>query len=460
MVCESPTNINNVGAQYHGDMVASIADRVGSTLASGVGAIYVHASLNPHYRSKYEQALLEPVRRLTENQGISVINTSMGWDDENLSFRAGLEDEERGLWNIAAFVIDSAGNDGRYGEKGDFDFAEQKHNAVSHAPPLTVHVGAAATGADGKWHVEGYSSGNSPTLVAPVFPNHAAIWDPSRKPEVLTGTSSAAPYASGVLAALDRRYGQYLTREQILYALMATCERVEDVSPYEKKTPEHKTLNYVTNKSGLAYNPEYAGFGLIQPYAADKLLSQMVALTQQNPQSITLPEEEAVPVDMPPVLTQTKNDRGLYSYDIEMPPGLVLKTTLDMEFAGEFGEVSVVSPSGTRLPLVRSWLKKVPPGSVPDLFSISTSHGWAGEPLGGTWRVESTEPIIKLQMNQHHFKQNDIVGQLNIPKLLTTPTPSLANAKPLDALQPGREALRVKHCKKGLAADAAAKRAL
>ena len=460
VVFESPTNINNVGAEYHGHMVTSIADRVGSNLLSGVGATYVQASVNPNYRQRYESYCPESVRKLAEHQGISVISTSMGWEDVSVSFRGTLNKEELDLWNISAFVVDSAGNDGRYGEDGDWDLAVQKQNAVSHAPPLTVHVGAAAADANGKWHIEGYSSANSPTFVAPVFPNRSAIWDPSRPPEVLTGTSAAAPYVSGVLAALDRRYGKYLTREQILYALMATCERVEDVTPWDKKTPKQETLDYVTNTAGLAYNPEYAGFGVIKPYQADKLLSHMVALTQEKPLSITLPEEEAVRVDTPAATEQIKNDKGLYSYDIEMPAGRVLKTTLDMEFANNFGEVSIVSPSGTRLPLVRSWLSVVPEGAAPDLFGMSTSHGWAGEKLAGTWRVESTQPIIKLQMNQHHFKENDIIGQLDIPKLLATPTPSLRNAKPLDELQPGRAVKRTMHLEQGVAAEASAKRAL
>jgi hypothetical protein len=351
------------------------------------------------------------------------------------------------LWNIAAFVVDSTGNDGRHGQNGDWRFATQKHNAVSHAPPLAVHVGAAAADTEGKWHIEGYSSANSPTFVAPVFPNYAALWDPSREPEGLTGTSAAAPYVSGVLAALDRRYGKYLTREQILYAMMATCEQVEDVRPSGNKTRAAKPLDYFTNKAGLAYNPEYAGFGLIQPYAADKLLSQMVALTQATPQSITLPEEDEVWMTMLPPEQQPKNESGHYVCDIQMKAGIALKTTLDMEFADKFGEVWLTSPRGTRLPLVKSSLPVSPSGQVVEKnsFSMSTTHGFAGEPLVGTWRVESTEPIIKLQMNQHHFKENDIVSQLDIPKLLAADIPSLANAKPLNDLQPGWAALRVLH---------------
>jgi hypothetical protein len=92
VICESPTNKNNVGAEYHGAMVTSIADRVGSNLVPGVGAIYVQASLNPIYRRTYESSLEESVGKLAENQGISVINTSMGWDDGNLSFRGGLKE--------------------------------------------------------------------------------------------------------------------------------------------------------------------------------------------------------------------------------------------------------------------------------------------------------------------------------------------------------------------------------
>lgn len=426
---------------YHGSMVSAVANRVGNNLEPGVETLFVHAGINSHYRKQHQPQLTAPVSELIANQGVPVIHTSIGWDDDHLSFKDGLEEQTDELWKVTAFVVDSAGNNGACDSAGNTNAPFQKHNAVSHSPPLVVHVGAAAKDAQGNWNVEGYSSANSPTFLGRVAPDKKALWNKNLAPEALTGTSIAAPDVSGLLAALNRRYGAYLTREQILYAIIATCDRVDHVNAYAEqiggklwqKTPARKALQYVANAAGLHYNPEYAGFGLIRPQKADALLAQMVQLTQANSATITVPVEERKKISIPNIDEQPIDERGNYVYEISMPSGIALKTTLDLEFAEKYGAVSVISPSGTRLPLTMS---KRPPAAdgKKDLFSLSTTHGWAGEPLEGVWRIESSEPLRQLQMNQHHFMANDIVAQLDVNALLNAPRPMLANARPLTEL--------------------------
>lgn len=425
--------------RHHGEMVTAVGERVGRNLEPGVEAIYIKSALNPAYREAFEKPLVRPVKHLIENQGIPVMHTSIGWSDSALDFK-GLADQSDDLWKVTAFVTDSAGNEGYKGPDGEFEGPYQKHNSVSHAPPLVVHVGAAARREDGVWRVEGYSSANSPTFVAPVAPQNRALWDKEKGPGSLIGTSLAAPYAGGVLAALNRRYGLYLTREQILYALIATCEPVSSVAAFRPHTPTQKELTYMTNAKGLAYNPEYAGFGLIQPYKAEALLAQMVALTQKDSHSITVPIEDRIKVEIPENIPQSKDESGLYSYNVNMPKGIALKTTLDIEFAHAHGQVWLTSPSGTRIPLVMSRQLKYDDAMGKwnviqgNLFSLSTTHAWAGESLQGVWKVESTEPFKQMQLNQHHFMARDIVAQLNIAELLTADRPPLHNAKRLTEL--------------------------
>ena len=152
----------------HGELVAAVADHVGRSLTPGVETLYVQTSINPSYRATatnaagefIERQWLEPVNALMENQGVPVIHTSIGWQNENLNFRT-MGKQMRELWNVTAFVVDSAGNQGSLGYHNEPGSPYQKHNVVSHAPPLVVHVGAAAKDADGSWHAEGYSSANS-----------------------------------------------------------------------------------------------------------------------------------------------------------------------------------------------------------------------------------------------------------------------------------------------------------
>ena len=360
---------------FHGEVVATVCQQVGSALQPGVNAIYIQCDLNPSYREAFEKPMVETIKDLIENQGIPVIISSIGWDDLHLDFDKGLDEQSNHFWRVTAFVVDSAGNDGHYGEYGNLIVPRQKHNVISHAAPLVVHIGAAAQDANGNWAIEGYSAANSPTFLAPVAPSAGVLWKEDTADSVI-GTSVAGPYAGAVLTALNRRYGSYLTREQILFATIATCKPITRVSPYGKKTPAARNIAYTTNAAGLDYNPECGGFGLVDPAHADRLLAHMVAQTQKMPSTITVPTEQRVKIDLKKEAPVTKTPDGRFLYEITMPPGLALKTTIEVEFDNEFGMIALTSPSGTCFPMI---LSKSPKENLS--FGISTSHGWTGEPL-------------------------------------------------------------------------------
>jgi len=505
---------------HHGDVSAAISKVVGSSLATGVDSLYIHTPLDPDQRKSQDPDRFNSVKTLIENQGVPVIHTSIGWNDGSLDFDAGNEDKANHLWRVTAFLVDSAGNDGQLGYKDSPPPPVQKHNALTHFAPLVVHVGAASMDENGVWKIDGYSSANSPTFLAPVASNAKIHWNEpneGHQPANIMGTSAAAPYASGALAALNSVYGSYLTREQILYAVLATCTPINQVTAFGNKTPANKTIFYETNKAGLLYNPEYAGFGLIHIHKADKLLAQMVALTQKNPESITIPTEERVTMLNCETHQQVEKD-GSYSYKIKMPVGIALKTTVEADFGEEKnGSIKITSPAGTTLPMVMSKLDASIPLQIDSLcevfasndlndsqkenlcksinflleinlttedfannkellkksilnkynkqesghvktmlekcknidssaimaayekhtkhFGMSTCHGFAGENLEGEWTINSTTPIKRLRLNQHHFLEKDIVKDLNINQLLNAPAPNLQNAEPLEVIK-------------------------
>ena len=423
---------------HHGEVVSAIAHQVGNSLEPHVDTLYVHRSLNPSYRTAFQKDSVNSIKRLVENQGTPVLHTSIGWDDKLLDFDKGHEDQANHLWRVTAFVVDSAGNDGKNGGGNVRLIPYQKHNALTHFAPLVVHVGAAAMDAEGIWNIEGYSSANSPTFLAPVATRTHVIWSEAKGPKPVTGTSAAAPYVSGLLAALNHRYGAYLTREQILYAVMATSTPITHVNAYPPQTKQEEKIVYKPNAAGLLYNPEYAGFGLVFPQKADRLLANMVALTAQHPESITVPTEERVTL-LQADENCNKDANGVYHYSLQMPPGFALKTTIEADFTQYHGSINITSPSGTTLPMVMSGLD-----STTDHFGMSTSHGWAGERLEGTWTITSTNPIKRLRLSQHHFLEKDIIHGLDIQKLsdLNSPPPDLSQAVPLQKL-PGDHPPRI-----------------
>ena len=244
LVMETKMNRN------HGEVVAAIADEVGQSLSPRVRTAYIHASINPNYRATFEREMKDKVSELLENQGAAVIHTSIGWDDLDLVMGSdSAMSQKEHLSNIAAFVVDSAGNDGWFGIDGK-GAPHQKHNAVSHYPPLVVHVGAVGIAEGGKPIVDGYSSANGPACVAPVYGSIMVNWADGEKKAPVIGTSAAAPYVSGGLGALNAEYGKYLTREQMLYAVLMTCQKVDTVGAWEKKTPKALTLEYQQNAKG------------------------------------------------------------------------------------------------------------------------------------------------------------------------------------------------------------------
>jgi hypothetical protein len=263
-------------------------------------------------------------------------------------------------------------------------------------------------------------------------------WSTSRDPEGVTGTSAGGPYAGGVLAALNRRYGSYLTREQILFAVIAACDPVTHVTAFGNQTPQDIDIEYHKNGAGLLYNAEYGGFGLLNPHKADHILGHMVALTQAAPESITVPTEVRVEIDTNSGEPFHHSD-GLYHYDVVMPPGYALKTTVEVEFVKNQGAVSLTSPSHTTFPVAVSWTQA---NGV--RYGIGTSHAWTGENLGGIWRISSTQPIKRLRLNQHHFLEGDVVHNLDIAGLLQTSVPDLSNAVPLTELRPIRRELHTR----------------
>ncbi len=429
-------NLNDA-PNYHGEVISTISGFVGQQLQPGVDVIYIKTDPNPAYREEYAKHIKRPLEWLLENQGVPVVFSCVGWDDACLTFDHVAQGQFDHFWKVTGFVVDSAGNNGRYGPDGTLAFPTQKHRASSHAPPLTVSVGAVEYTKDGMV-IAGYSSISSPTFLAPVANNAKIIWKPSKEPEDIIGTSAACPYVGGVLAALNGRYGPYLTREQILYALIATCEKVTKVAAFSKHTPQAYTIDYKPNAAGLTYNAGAGGFGLINPHKADHLLAHMVAMSQHAPDLITVPTEERVELVVEAGAHQ-KDAKGNYCYDIELPRGYALKTTVEVEYVGMHGQVTITSPSGTKFPMVTSMLPILNIQALTEekaYYGLSTSHAWTGENMEGKWRITSATPIHRLRFSNHHFLEGDIIHNLDVDGLLRTPVPDLSNAIPLIDLKP------------------------
>lgn len=421
-----------IGAN-HGEVVAAIAEITGKSLNSDVEVIYIHASINPNYRRQFEAEADEQITQLMKHQGAAVIHTSLGWDDEKLGFGSTVTEEQSQLMrDIAAFVTDSAGNDGKHGWNGTY-VPIQKHNAVSHFPPLVVHVGAVAAGPDGSYQVEGYSSANGPSLVAPLHKEVMLNWGkPEKILENITGVSAASPVMSGMFAALNARYGAYIPREYILYAALATAEPVDTVSADTPKTPQARELQRITNAAGLSFEPEYSGFGAPDPYKADKLLAAMVAKAQDKPKLLSVPEESSIDLSTE-AGAHVKAPNGKFTYEIEAKAGTVLKNELWVDFQKLISPVELTSPSGTTIPVHLSrHLNKNRVGATS--FGLATTHAFAGEEQQGKWTITSEQPIATLRMYTTHFKSQDLIREVDVNTALESPTPDLSNARNLREL--------------------------
>ena len=429
--------IPNPQGDLHGSAISTIANTFGSQQHPDVDVIFIKADPNPAYREAYEQSINEPLAKLLE--GVAVTFSSVGWDDSRLTFDQGTHDQFEHFWDVPGFAVDAIGNEGKYGPNGNKTYSVQKHRAFSHAPPLAVSVGAVEHTNNGL-AIAGYSSASGPTFLTQLPAGAKIKWDSKLEPADVTGSSAASPIAGKILAMLNKRYGPYLTREQILFAVIATCEPITQVAAFQKHTPNAYTIDYKKNAAGFGYNAGPGGFGLINIHKADHILAHMVAMTQKDADLITFPTE-----DRREILFRNSAEQhqvnGIYVYDVVMPPGYALKTTLEVEYIDQHGQIIVTSPSGTTFPMVTGMLPifdidKIPKGKA--YFGISSTQAWAGEELGGKWRITSATPIRRLRFNNHHFLEGDIISKVNIASLLETPVPydALANAIPLVELKP------------------------
>lgn len=193
----------------------------------------------------------------------------------------------------------------------------QKHSAYYHAPPLAVSVGAVVQTENGRG-ISGNNSVAGPTFHV-LLPKDALIkWDRKKDLEPVEGSSATDPQASTVLAALNARYGAYLTREQILFAVIATCEPETQVLACGNYTPQPYAIEYKANAAGLPFNGVVGGFGTVNVYKADHLLAHMVAMTQDDPDSITVPTEERLELFVQNAASHKRVD-GNYVYELELP---------------------------------------------------------------------------------------------------------------------------------------------
>ncbi|MBY0428463.1 MAG: proprotein convertase P-domain-containing protein [Alphaproteobacteria bacterium] len=429
----------------HGHVMSAITGYVAKKLGADIDSVFVQADPELEYRKAFQPQLADPMIALLQDQGAAVISSCVEWNDLHLDFDHPPNSQYELFWHTTAFALSSAGNNGLYGPNGDIEVPTQKHMAFCHAPPLAVSVGAVEWGESTPeltegFYIPGYSSANGPTFLAPVAPHAKVKWKNGVEPEAITGTSAAEPYAAADLAALNECFGPYLSREQILFAVIATCRKTVMVHKFGKQTPHDYSIMYKKNAAGHAFNDGPGGFGMIDAERAHHLLAHMVVLTQKNPKVITDPKIDPKEVRAEPPIPKNPEKfaakDGFYYYDIELPAGYALKTTIEAQFTNapsldvSHGQIRMTSPSGTEIAMVtsRSYKHGVFNGE-------STTHGFTGEPTAGTWRMRSTQPISRLRISAHRFMEGDIIHQLDIEKLLAAPLPYIENAVPLVELK-------------------------
>ena len=421
--------------------MSAITGYVAKKLGAIIDSVYVQADPELEYRKAFQPELADPMTALFKNQGAAVISSCVEWNDLQFGFDHTPNSQFELLWHTTAFALTSAGNNGLHGPNGDIKIPTQKHMAFYHAPPLAASVGAVEWGertselTEG-FYIPGYSSANGPTFLAPVAPHAKVKWKNGNEPEAITGSSAAEPYAAAVFARLNKRFGPYLTREQIYFAVIATCRKTVMVHKYDKQTPHDYSIVYNKNAAGHAFNDGPGGFGMIDAERAHHLLAHMVVLTQKNPDLITEPKEVRAEPPIPENPEKYAAKDGFYYYEIELPAGYALKTTIEAQFTNapgvdvSHGQIRMTSPSGTEIAMVtsRSYKHGVFNGA-------STTQGFAGEPTAGTWCVRSTQPISRLRISAHRFMEGDVIHQLDLEKLMAAPLPYIQNAVPLVELK-------------------------
>jgi hypothetical protein len=438
----------------HGEVVATIADATAAHIlglanimpASGKmdearTTIHIRRSINPAYRAAFEQEGSEEVKKLIEDNGAAVIVTSIGWEDSLLMMDIPHGEEQLDhLWNVHAFVVDSTGNNGMYGPKGDQESVGQKHNGVTHGSALALRIGAAAWDeAKGGWMVQGYSSANGPTACGVVYPEVKLNWNnigedgQPLSPEPAIGTSSANPWYGGVLDALNSEFGKYLTREQMLYSLLSTSDKPLGVKALPPKTPEAQEIAFITNAAGHMFDPIWSGHGVPNLEKAEKLCAHMVEYAQEHPEQITIAKETTVRLEERKD-KQVPNDEGKYTYKMRMDEGIAMKSTFGFLFEGERGDVSITSPAGTKVPLHLTVGTNKNEENPINRFSISTTEALMGEDMEGFITIESTTPLDSVKVRSHSMQVGDLVKDVTYDKIKDDPMPNLKNAKTLDEL--------------------------
>ena len=440
-------NVDNPDS-LHGHVMSAITGYVAKKLGAEIDSVYVQADPELEFRKAFQPDLVDPMIALLKDQGAAVISSCVEWNDLHFDFDHAPNSQYELFWYLTAFALTSAGNNGLYGPNGDIEVPTQKHMAFCHAPPLAVSVGAVEWGertsqlTEG-FYIPGYSSANGPTFLAPVAPQAKVKWKNGVEPEAITGTSAAEPYEAAVLARLNKRFGPFLTREQILFAVIATCSKTVWVHKFGNQTLNDYKIIYKKNAAGHAYNDGPGGFGMIDAERAHRLLAHMVVLTQKNPDSITEPKQVCVEPPIPKNPEKFAAKDGFYYYDIELPAGYALKTTIEAQFTNapdvdvSHGQIRMTSPSGTEIAMAtsRSYKHGVFNGD-------STTHGFTGEPTGGTWRVRSTQPIARMRITAHRFMEGDVIHNLDIAKLMAAPLPYIEDAIPLVELKKNLRAMQ------------------
>lgn len=286
----------------------------------------------------------------------------------------------------------AAGNSGFHGGAGGFTGPFPSNNPANFIGCTAKNIGQSVPyEGTGHYKIHGVTSNSGIDIAAPVA-DHSTFQfsgtDNSARVHLI-GTSFAAPYYTGALAALHQRYGQYLSPAHIEAALFLTAEKPATVKFFEKRTNEDMPIIYRTNAQGHRFS-EQTGFGIINPEHADKFLAHMVMQKTQQHGVVTQSE----------VITKTqKNEEasryqrsdGSYAYEIDMGKR---GTAIHLAFA--FGidnytrhNIQIQNlNTGTTIPLMSSQFST---------NGFMDTYGFMGEPIEKI-RIISDKPFAKGEM--------------------------------------------------------------
>lgn len=423
----------------HGIAVSAIAEKVGAELADAeVPVIYI-PTFPPDEQSQATMHLLQ-------RSDVAAVNFSFVMWRRDLN---GNVVPNHALNDLEAFVVVSAGNEGVDGNSGGY---EQKHFHVPHLPPLAVSVGAMQSRADtGETELESYSARNAPDFLAPVQSGELVNWENDGQYGRASGTSSAAPFVTAGLTVLDKRYGKaasqegaYLSREQILFAVMASCDPPAGFRNQITgllNIPE-MVANAAGHRNSAAPNSpdQYAGFGVVNFERANKLCAHMVAQAQQHPEQHT--DSFPVNVEAEAIMRRNSNfdENRPHSCDFQVEEdGIAFKLTFGLEFNDAQTtnrRVTAISPSGTQIELMPSSQPNIVPGTTTH-YSLATTHAFIGEELRGNWEIQSDVPLRRISLNAHAVGRGDLIAHFTaerVQQALEAPDPNLSSAQTREAL--------------------------